>query len=78
MVFRVQANNHPLTHLPSSSPFLFATSFSLDLVLTSSYSFSSATHTCFNLLSLPRYRSRSALNKKLVEAVGMSSGFGLK
>ncbi|KAL7413343.1 hypothetical protein BDY24DRAFT_389757 [Mrakia frigida] len=53
MVFRVQANNHPLTHLPT-------------------------THTCFNLLSLPRYRSRSALNKKLVEAVGMSSGFGLK
>jgi E3 ubiquitin-protein ligase HECTD2 len=36
------------------------------------------THTCFNVLSLPRYKSRSALRTKLVQALGMSAGFGLK
>ncbi|CDZ97187.1 E3 ubiquitin protein ligase [Phaffia rhodozyma] len=37
-----------------------------------------SSHTCFNTLCLPRYRSKTVLQKKLEEALTMSQGFGLK
>jgi len=35
-------------------------------------------HTCYNVLMLPRYSSRQALEDKLRKAVGYCEGFGLK
>ena len=40
-------------------------------------SFLPVAHTCFNLLDLPKYKSKETMKQKLLQAIQQTEGFGL-
>ena len=51
--------------------------FQIFIVPTNDLHFLPVAHTCFNLLDLPKYESKEVLQKKLLQAIQQTEGFGL-